>query len=157
MKKRLIILIILIILSIGIGVLNTYLYFSKVQSLQNSITAIENNPPKIDYQKINDLIIKELAKWPKPKDGKNGNDGKDGLDGKDGKSGKNGNNGHDVTPEEIAAAVTAYLQQHPPIVNDGKTPILRCNTSRNEWEVRYDPTESWQLLNNQVVPCKVTQ
>lgn len=38
--------------------------------------------------------------------------------------------------------------------SDGKTPFLRCNIDKNQWEVRYNMDDNWELLNNEVVACK---
>lgn len=32
---------------------------------------------------------------------------------------------------------------------DGRTPILRCNTNRNRWEIRYSEDESWVVVKDQ--------
>lgn len=66
------------------------------------------------------------------KNGKDGVDGKDGTNGVDGKDGKDGTNGQ-----------------------DGLTPTLRCNTTKNRWEVKYSDTDTWKILNNQPVKCTI--
>lgn len=37
---------------------------------------------------------------------------------------------------------------------NGLTPQIRCNTTRNIWQVRYSSNESWQPLNGEQVACK---
>lgn len=66
----------------------------------------------------------------------NGKDGQNGTNGKDGQNGTNGVDGKDGL--------------------DGLTPQLRCNVTKNEWEVRYSEDQNWQLLNGQTTKCTVS-
>lgn len=38
---------------------------------------------------------------------------------------------------------------------DGLTPQIRCNTSKNVWQVRYSDADAWQLLNGDRVACTI--
>lgn len=81
----------------------------------------------------------------------------------------NGTDGQNATNAQVQNAVNQYMQSHP-VQNgkdgqngtsgvdgkdglDGLTPQLRCNVTKNEWEVRYSEDQNWQLLNNKIVKC----
>lgn len=88
-----------------------------------------------------------------------------------------GVNGNDATNEQVQEAVEKYFAANPvkngengvngsdaPIPvkgvdyfdgTNGFTPIIRCNVNKNRWEVRYSIEASWQLMNNDKVPCTV--
>lgn len=82
--------------------------------------------------------------------------------------GKDGLNGMNATDEQVQTAVDKYFKKNPPKAihgkdgkdgkdaekpKDGLTPEIRCNSTKNRWEVRYGADESWQALNGQVVMC----
>lgn len=99
-------------------------------------------------------VSEEIEKIEKPRDGVDGTDGytpqkyvdyfdgKDGVDGQDGTDGINGTNGVDGSNGADGADG-----------EDGATPSIRCNATKDRWEVRYSIDESWQLLNGEVVKC----
>ena len=137
----------------------------------------KNNIPK----QINSIVVEEVTKNIKsiiPKDGINGYtpvkgvdyfDGSKGDKGDAGQSikGNNGTNGaNGLSAYEIATSKgfigteDEWLESLKPIVNDGLTPIIRCNVSRNRWEVRYTEYDIWNTIKNEYnkqVPCIIKE
>lgn len=78
--------------------------------------------------------------------------GVDYFDGKDGTS---------VHIDDVRALVEETVRAEMlkiPIGRDGNdalTPMLRCNVLRNRWEIRYDITHNWQILDNTSVECTI--
>ena len=71
-------------------------------------------------------------------DGKNGTDGTDGVNGEDGLNGKDGLDGKNGQDGK-----------------DGLTPMIRCNVTKNRWEVKYNTTDTWKILDNNPVKCTI--
>lgn len=90
----------------------------------------------------------------------------------------NGTDGQNATNTQVQSAINQYMQSHP-VQNgingtngkdgqngtngvdgkdglDGLTPQLRCNVTKNEWEVRYSDDQNWQLLNGQTTKCTIS-
>lgn len=70
----------------------------------------EPGPPPSAQQVANAVQAYLEANPPPP--GPPGRDGSDGTDGRDGKDGTDGEDGEDASPEQIAAAVEAYIEEH---------------------------------------------
>jgi len=97
------------------------------------------------------------------RDGRDGNDGKDGKDGKDGTDGSNGSDGRDVTPEQIAAAVSRYLAENPPPKGDkgdqgepgtnGAVAEFRCNPDTAMQEYKYPDDSDWSQTGGRCIPA----
>lgn len=82
--------------------------------------------------------------------GEQGIAGKDGMNGANGINGVNGQNGY--TPVKGID----YIDGQDGV--DGKTPILRCNISKDRWEVSYNNGISWQISlseNKKPVKCNI--
>lgn len=121
---------------------------------------------KVDIQ----LKIKEaISSIEKPKDGYTPVKGVDYIDGitpikgkdyQDGASivGKDGVNGRDGKDSLSTQRETTIIQQVP--VNgkdgiDGLTPTMRCNKSKDRWEVKYGAELSWKVvLDEDELPSK---
>lgn len=123
-------------------------------SLINFLTIyiISNNQDKLRNE-LNNSIISEIGGIRLPRDGKDGVDGRDGKDGytpikgKDYNDGTNGNDGLGIKGDKGDTGETGAAGK------DGLTPQIRCNTKKNQWEVRYSDTDNWSLLNNERVKC----
>lgn len=118
-------------------------------------------------REIRHSVSEEIAKVkiPQPKDGYTPVKNLDYFDGQ---------NGINATDKQVKQAVDQYFKENPPqVINgsngytpqkgvdyfdgnpgqDGITPLVRCNTTKNRWEVRYGLDQAWQLLNNEKVKC----
>jgi hypothetical protein len=87
-------------------------------------------------------------------DGKTPSKGVDYFDGKDGKNGKDS-----VSTHTIEKKIETVIKEVPVKGDDGLnglTPIIRCNAKKNRWEVKYNQSEFtvWEIMNNEIVPCK---
>jgi hypothetical protein len=150
---------ILLILIIIIGGVRIYLDIRDQDTLrQNTKSYIE----EVVSKHINSI---------QPQNGINGTNGYtpikgiDYFDGVNGKDGTNGINGVDGTNGKSAYEIAVsygfvgteqeWLDSLKPA--DGLTPELKCNTTKNRWEIRYHPEDSWKLLNGQTIPCTVAQ
>lgn len=104
------------------------LNYSKTKDIiEDFNNRIENNEYKISDIEIN-----------KPKDGRDGLDGNDGID---------SNSTHIIEKETIVKEV-------PVNGRDGYIDI-RCNESKNRWEVRYSENDIFKVLNGNPVKCQV--
>jgi hypothetical protein len=125
----------------------------------------------VDYGKINSYIDNQVNGQPKPQNGKDGTvdysmvnayidqkigaiQPRAGADGKDASP-------CTTTQIETGAVITCPDGSSSIISNgqngaDGKTPQLRCNTTKNRWEIRYSDDENWGLLDNKSTPCKAS-
>lgn len=124
---------------------------NSIETLQHITIPVPKDGKDASMQQVSDAVNTYLAANP-VKNGKSASDeqvqkavntymsthpainGTNGLDGKNGVNGKDGNNGQ-----------------------DGLTPQLRCDAQINRWEVKYLPTDAWQLLNGENVQCTVTK
>lgn len=79
-------------------------------------------------------------------DGTNGRDGQQGLQGVQGLQGIQGTQGEKGDKGDTGAKGEAG--------ESGKTPEIRCNTVRNQWEVRYSEEENWTVLGESPSPCR---
>lgn len=124
----------------------------------------------LNYTKVAQIIHQQLENIPV----KNGVDGQSivgpqGLSGTNGLNGVDGINGQNVTSDQIATAVSAYLQVNPPASGaqgekgdtglqgpagtDASTVELQYNTVKAQIEWRYNGDTSWQVL---VQTCALT-
>jgi hypothetical protein len=120
-------------------------------------------------------IIAQINKQPGPA-GKDGLDGKDGqittlvttqpgVPGANGKNGKDGKDGQSVTPEQIAQAVSVYLQSNPPGpgpkgepgqdgtngssgTNGREIELRKKPNTLNEYQYRYKGDIGWQDISD---------
>ena len=83
---------------------------------------------------------------PVPVKGIDYTDGKDGSNGKDGKNGIDGKDGISIKGDTGAPGKDGV---------DGLTIEIRCNTSKNRWEIRYVGDTIWKVMNNEAVKCTV--
>lgn len=122
---------------------------------------------------IHDSVQSEIKniQIPKPKDGYIPVKGIDYFD---------GTNGNNATDEQVKKAVNEWFEKNPPQVIagpkgdtgekgdkgdkgdsiiglEGLVTIIRCNTVKNHWEIKYHIEDNWQLLNNERVKCTVEQ
>lgn len=114
------------VFSLGLNSLHAAASLNNKQSVPAPIPtkAEPVKPPKVDYQKIDNMIQQRIADLPKPKDGQNGADGKDGARGENGKNAK---------PADVSVSLT---------------PEFRSNPLSHNLEWRYVGDDSWQLLLN---------
>lgn len=77
----------------------------------------------------------------------NGRDGKDGT-GEKGEKGEKGDKGESVKGDPGVKGEQG---------DKGLTPIIRCNTEKNRWEIQYSPEFSWELINGEAIKCTVTK
>lgn len=137
-KRRELIIIFLILLSIAIGVLNTYLYFGKVRSQQNQIVALqqEQPPPQVGLQgppgKQGPIGPQGNTGQPGPI-GATGKQGMTGAQGPVGKQGPKGNTGPkgDTGPQGDPGLAGVSIK-------------LRCHNGIIQWQYTGDFT--WQNL-----------
>lgn len=133
----------LLLLLVGMSVFTIYLLSTKDDEIRKS---------------INDSVKSEVAKIiiPTPKNGLDGYTPVKGVDYFDGINGLN------ATDEQVQKAVNVWFEKNPLQVvqpkdgsdgMNGITPQIKCNTTKNRWEVRYGEDQSWQLLNNEKVKC----
>lgn len=77
-------------------------------------------------------------------DGRNGADGRDGVDGKDGK-------------ESVSTHTVETIIKEVPVNGiNGSTPIIRCNETKNRWEISYIEVSVWSIMygvNGTPVKC----
>lgn len=116
--------------------------------------------------KVNSAVSKAVSSIRVPTRPKDGYTPVKNIDYFDGKDGAN------ATDSQVQQAVNTYIANHP--VKSGKddrtpvkgkdyrdgldgdpglTPQIRCNPTRNWWEVRYSTDDNWQLLNGEKVAC----
>lgn len=89
-----------------------------------------------------------------PVNGTNGKNGSPGINGQSGVDGTNGADGQNVTPDEIAQAVSSYLQANPPEQGiqgpagvSGRTVLLRLDPLSNLEECQYLGDLIWQPIS----------
>lgn len=149
-----------ILLVVILNILNLILILqinSKNEQQQHDIQVQSKEADASLLKRIDDLNV--YVQNINPKDGytpKKGIDYFDGINGKDGLDGKN------ATDEQVQNAVNNYMLAHP-ITNgtdgsngvNGLTPDIRCNSVKNRWEVRYEGTTLWKILDNDPVKCTI--
>lgn len=119
---------------------------------------VETIKADIDYDKINEMIKKQLASLPTPQNGSNGTSivGATGAKGTSIK-GDTGSQGANVTTDQIADAVAKYFLVNPPPAGEigvaGKTPEIRYNFAKAQLELRYEGDFTWTPL---VSACTLT-
>jgi len=163
------------VLLIIVLISNILSIFSSVCS-RNEIPAIvknvvDNNTQKVDYAKINQSIDARVAEKIKALNITQPKDGKDSVStvekttetviketavkGDQGVKGNTGDSAYDIAVKNgYEGTIKDWLISLKGNSGlDGLTPIIRCNTTKNRWEVRYTITDSWKALNNEVVKC----
>lgn len=108
--------------------------------LQNQIKSIYKNDPKSGENGINGL---------------NGRNGRNGINGKDAKNGSSCS-----TIQNQNGAIIKCSDGTKSVIKNGKDveikiPYIQCNILKNRWEIRYDPTENWQIMGDMPIPCTV--
>lgn len=141
-----------VVLIIVLNFINLYLIMrqdEKHDSNKNSIASTNVKIQEVErniYSKI-DSLEKSLSNQPAPRDGKDGRDGRDAVDGKD-----------SLSTSETRIIQEKTIEKVPVNGKDGEngiTPIIRCNQSKNRWEYKLLVEDNWQLLNNEVVKCTI--
>lgn len=102
-------------------------------------------PPVSDNQ-IDRSVVAFLITHP-PAQGKTGNVGTIGATGGKGEKGDSCT----TTQTETGAVITCEDGSSSFISSgtDGRTPILRCNTEKNRWEIRYSEEDNWAVIKDQ--------
>lgn len=125
----------------------------------------------LEIRQFNETVRLTVSREPRIIQGLNGLNGLPGMNGQPGAqgnsgvNGNNGNNGQDgqsITPEEIAQAVSSYLQENPvPSVQgamgttgqDGKDLQIQLDTKSCELESKYSTDDDWSSLAQLPIPC----
>ncbi len=145
---------VLLIILLGFSFLTIYLHIAR----NDRVTAK-------DVSNIIATYTDELKAY-KPQNGVDGHTPVKNVDYFDGLNGKN------ATDDQVKQAVDEWFKKNPPQVIvvkgdngedgangrdgvDGVTPEIQCNQSKNRWEVKYHPEDSWQLLNGEKVKCMI--
>lgn len=77
-----------------------------------------------------------------------------GVDYFDGKDGRDGRDGKDSVSTHTVEKETIVVKEAPKPAKDGLSPIIRCNESKNRWEIRYITTAWSAILNESELPVK---
>lgn len=124
-----------------------------------SIGIALHNPKGNSYPRV---IIEKGASGPAGTVGSTGLQGQPGISvqGPQGTQGVQGTSGVSVTPDELASAVSTYLQVNPPSPGAQGDPgtagaqvELRVNPGTKNLEWRYDGQLTWQIL---LQTCELT-
>lgn len=139
-----------------------------------AIVYLLNKQTQNIHEDVQNTVQEEIErlKIPQVNVGKDGYTPIKNIDYFDGKDGKDGADGKTVTNEQIRNAVSDYMSKNPIAAGrdgytptkgvdysdgengiDGKTLIIHCNSTKNRWEVKYNPVDTWQLLNGESVKC----
>ncbi len=109
---------------------------NKFQQLPPPVNGHDAAP--VNYDLINAYIEAKVAALPKPTNGVNG---------------ANGTNGTSCTvaQTELGAVITCQDGTSAVITNgqDGKSPIIRCNTNKNRLEMQYAGDTNWAVVRDQ--------
>jgi molybdopterin-binding protein len=172
-RKITIIWVIMIIMTIQNFIFLSLLLSQRLE-LQNSVKSVVETTveKKIELLQVDKIVIDKVSekvdslnltsgkdgytpiKYIDYFDGVNGRDGIDGIDGLDGNDGLDAyhiwlNNGNIGSVDDYLASLKGIDGQN------GLTPLIRCNSVKNRWEVRYNDFDRWNLLNGEIVPCTV--
>lgn len=74
-------------------------------------------------------------------------DGKDGIDARNGRDGRDSISVNTIEKETIVKEI-AVNGNNGNNGRDGITPYIRCNSSKNRWEVSYNNMESYQVIKD---------
>lgn len=104
-------------------------------------------------QIIKQTTVERFSTLP-PIEGLNGLNGSPGVPGANGSNGTNGIDGQNITPDQIAAAVSAYLEANPPSTGaqgqpgtPGRTAFVRNDPITGVLECQYFGDLAWQPLS----------
>lgn len=109
--------------------------------------------------------IKRIIASIQVRDGRDGADGFNGQNGSDGRNGINGANGlnglagANITPDQIATAVSEYMRLNPvqALVGErgptGERQLLELNSESCELLTKYTGDETWEILAVLPKPC----
>lgn len=104
-------------------------------------------------QVIKQTIVEKYTTLPAV-NGLNGFDGSPGKNGTAGTNGANGSNGQNVTPDQIAEAVSDYLKANPPEAGatgasgiPGRTALIRTDPITGILECQYFGDLAWQPIS----------
>lgn len=171
MRVLLVVLILLTLVSIGLNLFHKTNNVDIEKSISERIAQIKIPVPangkdaQVDYKSIQEYIDSRI---PAPIQGPPGIPGLQGDQGNMGVPGLSikGEAGSSCSAQQLEdGAAIVCTDGTSAIIHDGATGPqgepgkdayieLRCNEKKNRWEVRYMPDASWELLNNQVTPCK---
>lgn len=114
---------------------------------------VQSSQPQINYQKISQIVAKQVAALPTPPAGSNGANGVNGRNGINGSPGQNGTNGQSIVgiPGPQGEAGIQGPQGDPGA--PGKTVELQYNSLKAEIEWRYTDDLLWRPL---VSACTLT-
>lgn len=168
MRMLLVVLILLTLVSIGLNVFHKTNNADIEKSINERIAQIKIPVPtngkdaQVDYKSIQEYIDSRI---PAPIQGTQGVQGAQGFTGIPGISVK-GDDGSSCSAQQIegGAAITC-TNGTSAIIHDGATGPqgepgkdayieLRCNETKNRWEVRYTQDGTWEILNNNKTNCK---
>lgn len=92
-----------------------------------------------------------------PSNGINGINGYTPIFGVDYFNGKDGKDSVSTTTTIIEKTIEQVTVNGIDGINgtNGLTPMIRCNTTKNRWEYRYDVNDGWQALNDEIVKCTI--
>lgn len=152
------ILVILIAIVIALAAGNTYVYLSRVKQIQNSIIALQEAKSQggpQGQQGPSGIVGQQGIQGPIGLQGIQGTAGVQGVQGVQGEKGDTG----DIGPVGPQGPQGDLGPQGTPGQDgaDGKTPQIRCDTERNEWEIRYSDNDNWQVMNDEngnPTPCE---
>lgn len=88
----------------------------------------------------------------KPKDGKDGTDGINGytpVKGVDYFDGRDGQDSASTHTKETVIEQVPVNGKDGADGEDGRTPVLRCNESKNRWELSYIGDKGWTVIKNE--------
>lgn len=154
-NRLFVVLIILIVLLVGVIAGNMYVYTTRIKEIQNSLLALQESkaqPGPQGTNGFNGLRGEQGLQGPTGSQGIQGIQGTAGLQGVQGVQGLQGDTGP-IGPAGPPGQQGAQGQDGA----DGKTPQIRCDEDKNQWEIRYADDENWQIMNNEngnPTPCK---
>lgn len=122
--------------------------YARIDAKFSGIPFPENGKDAVvDYNLLTKYIDDKFASIPHPLPGLDGRDGEDGSDGSTGPAGPSC-----TTAQTETGSTITCPDGTSSTVDHGRTPQIRCNETRNRWEVRYD-SGNWSILNNKSTPC----
>ena len=114
----------------------------------------KGDTPQVDYAALDTYIQQQVASLPLPQNGRS----------IQGPAGPQGTSGQNVTPQQIADAVTAYFQANPPVVGPqgeqglpgNNAPVLeiRVNPLTCQLQSKYDISDGWITIAQLPKPCE---
>lgn len=148
------VLILFLVCLVSLSVYNTYLYLTKIRSIQNSLIALQGKSSTPGPRGIAGALGFEgprgLQGYPGPK----GDPGSQGLSGVQGAQGMQGTDGSQGSVGPTGPQGEQGAQGNPGA--DGKQVEFRCDPDNNNYEWRYVGDLNWQVVEPNSNACKST-